>query len=114
MNAKIFYQEQLELLGAKNIDQIVETHYNENAQMLALTGEEPKIVTGHKEIKELFTGYLEYVFRGFVSTEKFVSNEEDSIFFEATIDTVNGHVRVYDAMYLENGKITRHYTGILK
>jgi molybdenum cofactor biosynthesis enzyme MoaA len=113
MDAKKFYNEQLEMLAVKDVAKIVETHYNDDAQMLLLTGDEPMIANGKEEIFKLFSGYLEYVFRGFISTEKFVSNE-DSLFFEATIDTVNGHVRVYDAMYLRDGKILRHFSGIIK
>jgi len=113
MDAKKFYNEQLEMLAAKDVAKIVETHYNDDAQMLLLTGDEPMIANGKEEILKLFSGYLEYVFRGFISTEKFISNE-DSIFFEATIDTVNGHVRVYDAMYLRDGKVLRHFSGIIK
>lgn len=113
MDGKKFYEEHLEMIAAKDVAKIVETHYNDDAQMYLLTGDEPKIINGKDEISNLFTGYLEYVFRGFVSTEKFVTSE-DSLFFEATIDTVNGRTRVYDAMYMKNGKIFRHYSGIIK
>lgn len=113
MDAQKFYNEQLEMLAAKDVAKIVETHYNDDAQMLLLTGDEPMTAKGKTEITTLFTNYLEYVFRGFVSTEKFISNE-DSIFFEATIDTVNGHIRVYDALYLRDGKILRHFSGVIK
>ncbi len=114
MDAQNFYNEQLEMLADRDVAKLVETHYNDDAQMLLLTADEPMTAKGKEEIANLFSNYLEYVFRGFVSTEKFITNNEDSLFFEATIDTVNGHVRVYDALYLRDGKISRHFSGILK
>lgn len=111
MNKQEFYDEQLEFLAEKDAAGLVESHYADQAEMIILSGETPLVVKGKEELKKLFEGYLTYVYRGFVSTEKFVSTD-DSIVFEATIDTVNGPLKVYDSMYLVNGKILRHYSGI--
>ena len=111
MTTQEFYNQHLRLLEERDVEKIVDLDYHEDATMLILTGDEPRIVHGKPAIKELFTGYLEYVYRGFVSTEK-LALSEDSIFLEATIDTVNGHLKVYDGLYLKDGKIFRHFTGI--
>jgi hypothetical protein len=111
MDLKAFYDEQVEILNTKNAQALVEAHYAENAMMVVNSVEPPIVAQGHEQLVGLFSNYLEYVYRGFVSTNKYVETA-DSIFFEATIDTVNGHLDVYDAMILENGKIVRHFSGV--
>ncbi|KAA0993062.1 nuclear transport factor 2 family protein [Dyadobacter aurulentus] len=108
---KAFYDEQVALLAARNADDLVDKHYADDAEMVVLSGEEPIVVKGSDALKNLFSSYLEYVYRGFISTEKFASTD-DSLMFEATIDTVNGPVRIYDAMVLKDGKIVKHYSGV--
>jgi len=111
MTSEELYNQHLKLLQEKAADKIVELDYHDDATMLILTGDEPKAIHGKQAIKELFHGYLEYVYHGFISTEKVVLYD-DSIFLEATIDTSKGHLQVYDAMYLKDGKIYRHFTGL--
>lgn len=110
MNFEEFYNEQLDLLASKDVDALVESHYADDAEMVIISGDSPVIVKGKEELKKLFSGYITYVYRGFLSTEKFVTTN-DSIMFEATIDTVNGPLKVYDSMYIPDGKIVRHYSG---
>ncbi|KQS28063.1 hypothetical protein [Dyadobacter sp. Leaf189] len=108
---KAFYDEQVALLADRNAEVLVDKHYAADAEMVVLSGPEPIVAKGAEAIKNLFSGYLEYVYRGFISTEKFATTD-DSIMFEATIDTVNGPTRIYDAMLLKDGKIIRHYSGL--
>jgi hypothetical protein len=107
---KLFYEEQIELLAAKNGAALVEAHYADNAEMIVNTGDDPIIKKGKTELTQLFEYYLSNVYRGFISTEKFAATD-DSIMFEATIQTVDGTLKIYDCMYLEGGKITRHFSG---
>lgn len=109
---KQFYDEQLELLAANDGAALVEAHYADNAEMIVISGDEPIIKKGKAEIIQLFEYYLANVYRGFISTEKFAATD-DSFMFEATIDTVNGALKVYDSMYLENGKIIKHFSGAI-
>jgi hypothetical protein len=106
-----FYKQHLRLLEERSVGKLVELDYHDDAVMLILTGDEPKYVNGKKNIAELFEGYLQYVYRGFISTEK-LAITDDCVFLEATIDTKNGPLKVYDAMYMKDGKIFRHFTGI--
>ncbi|CAG5069300.1 hypothetical protein DYBT9623_02036 [Dyadobacter sp. CECT 9623] len=108
---KDFYDEQVALLAERNADALIDKHYAADAEMVVLSGDEPIIVKGSEALKTMFSGYLEHVYRGFISTEKFASTD-DSIMFEATIDTVTGPVRIYDAMLLRDGKIVKHYSGV--
>lgn len=105
-----FYTEQIELLEAKNAQKLVESHYHEDAVMFVLTGDNPVIANGKTELIHLFDYYINNVFIKVLSTEKFVSSD-DSIMFEATIDTINGPLKVYDAMKLKDGKIITHFSG---
>ncbi len=113
MDIKAFYDEQIEMLAEKNAAKLVEAHYHDEAVMLVASGEEPIVAKGKQAITELFNGYLTYVYKGFLSTEKFIPTE-DSLMFEATIDTANGPARVYDSMYMKDGKIIRHFSGMLQ
>lgn len=108
---KLFYEEQIELLAAKNGAALVEAHYADDAEMIVNTGIEPIFAKGKTGLTQLFDYYLTNVYRGFISTEKFAATN-DSIMFEATIDTVNGPLKVYDCMYLVNGKVERHFSGV--
>lgn len=108
---KAFYDEQIELLAKQDGAALVEAHYAEDAVMIVISGDEPIIAKGKTEITGLFDYYLGQVYRGFLSTEKFATTD-DSIMFEATIDTANGPLKVYDSMYITDGKIVRHFSGI--
>jgi hypothetical protein len=46
-----------------------------------------------------------------LSLDQFVETE-DTIFFEATVRTAMGQVKVYDAFVLSDGKATHHFTGV--
>lgn len=110
MNLKTFYDEQLSLLDKGDAEALVNAHYADDIVMIVNSGEAPVIAKGKNEVVNLFSYYLKNVYRGFVSTEKFIETD-DSIFFEATIDTADGPLRVYDVLVVENGKVKRHYSG---
>lgn len=110
MKLKTFYDEQLSLLADGNPEALVNAHYADDVVMVVNTGEEPIIANGKDEVLNLFTYYLANVYRGYVSTEKYTETS-DSIFFEATIDTDDGPLKIYDVLVLENDKIVRHYSG---
>ena len=110
-NLKEFYDEQIALLALNDPKKLVSEHYNDDAEMIVLSGDEPIIAKGSDAITQLFTYYLSQVFRDVISTEK-LAISEDAIMFEATIDTVNGPVKVYDAMKLKDGKIINHFSGM--
>lgn len=111
MTTQEFYDNHLKLLADNDADALVEHDYHDDAVMILHVAEEPMYVTGKDAIKNQLEGYLKYVYRGFVSTEK-LALTDDSIFLEATIDTANGPSKVYDALYLKDGKIFRHYSGL--
>ena len=69
-------------------------------------------VQGKAALKEYFRSYLNRLgFIRLVSTDKF-RETRDAIFFEATVETKLGVVRVYDALVLRDGKVTHHFAGL--
>lgn len=110
MSYKEFYDNHIELLRKNDVSAMVEHDYHDDAVMLLLATDEPQIVRGKEALKQVLGRYLEFIYRGFISTEKFVENE-DSLYFEATIRTISGAQQVYDALYMKDGKIFRHYSG---
>lgn len=111
MNMKEFYNNHIDLLKKGDVNALVDHDYHEDAEMLLLAQEEPIIIKGKDALKIQLDYYINNIYRGMVSTEKFIESE-DSMFFEAVIDTVFGHSKVYDALYMKDGKIYRHYSGV--
>jgi hypothetical protein len=103
-----FYDEQLAYLAANNTDALVEDHYDRDGSIISFDF----IVTGTADLKRHFRGYMERLgYIKLISTDKFTETP-DSIFFESTVETKLGVVRVYDAFVLKNGKATHHFTGL--
>jgi hypothetical protein len=103
-----FYLRQIELLQAKNVEELLATHYTDDGQLIAVEWS----VRGHDALRQAFTAYLESIGAFTVETEKF-HETDDSIFFEATMNTEKaGLRRVYDAFVLRDGKISHHFTGV--
>ena len=103
-----FYEEQLKYLAAGDIDGLVENHYAEDGSIIAFDF----VVRGRAALKQHFHRYMEMLgYIKLISTEKF-RETEDSIFFEATVETKLGVVRVYDAFVLKDSKATHHFTGL--
>lgn len=111
MTNQEFYDNHLALLAKNDVNELVEHDYHEDAVMILLVAEQPIYVRGHAELKVQLGDYLANIYRGFVSTEK-LAITDDSIHLEATINTAWGPSRVYDALYMKDGKIFRHYSGV--
>ncbi|GAA4465357.1 hypothetical protein GCM10023189_45850 [Nibrella saemangeumensis] len=111
MDNHAFYENHLELLAKNDANELVEHDYHDDAQMILLVADEPIYVKGKEALKKQLDEYLKYIYRGFKSTEK-LAITDDSIFLEATIETTNGPAKVYDALYMKDGKIFRHFSGI--
>lgn len=106
--AKEFYRRQVARLIAGDADALVDENYSEDAVLTS-----PQfIVKGKQALREHFRGYLSAVqIKEVKSTDAFVETD-DTILFEATIESNHGVVQVYDAMVLEDGKIAYHFTGV--
>lgn len=105
---KKFYEEQLDYLTAQDIDGLVDNHYAEDGSIIAFD----YVIQGRAALKQHFQEYMEML--GYIklkSTDKFTETD-DTIFFEATVETKLGTVEVYDAFVLKDGKITHHFTGL--
>jgi hypothetical protein len=108
IQAKKFYEEQLDYILAKDVDGLIDNHYNEDAILIGFD----LVVKGRDALKAYFRNYLQTLGHLEVkSTNKF-RGCEDYIFFEASMVTDLGPVEVYDAWVLKNGKISHHFTGV--
>jgi hypothetical protein len=103
-----FYDEQIALLRQDSTDELIDEHYQQDAVLISFA----KVVQGHAALKEHFRAYLKMLGTVEVlSLDQFVETE-DTIFFEATVRTAMGQVKVYDAFVLSDGKATHHFTGV--
>lgn len=107
-----FYNEQLAYLAENQTDELVEQHYAADGSIIAFDF----VVKGQEALKAHFRRYMETLgYIKLISTDKFRETEDganSAIFFEATVETRLGVVRVYDAFVLRDGKATHHFTGL--
>ena len=104
-----FYEEQLNYLAAKDVEGLVANHYNDDAVLISFD----VTVRGHEALRDYFRIYLERLGTlAVTSTDKFTETD-DTIFFEATVTSNPGAVRVYDAFVLRDGKISYHFAGVM-
>jgi hypothetical protein len=103
-----FYDEQIALLRQDSTEELIDRHYHQDAVLVSFA----KVVQGHAALKEHFRAYLEMLEKiEILSLDQFVETK-DTIFFEATVRTVKGQAKVYDAFVLRDGKATHHFTGV--
>lgn len=106
-----FIDNHVKLLAEGDADRLVENDYHDDAVMVLMLAEEGQIVAGKEALKTQFDMYLKNIYRGFVSLQK-LGISDDSICVEATINTTEGEAQVWDALYMKDGKIFRHYSGL--
>jgi len=104
-----FYDRQIKYLESGDVDGLIDNQYLPDAVLVSFDF----TVRGRDALVDHFRNYLERL--GGIklrSTDKF-TEIEDGIFFEATVDAGIGKARVYDIFMLKDGKILRHFTGVL-
>jgi hypothetical protein len=88
---------------------LIENQYHEDAILVSFDN----TIRGRDALHAYFVGYLDHLGGiNLKSTDKF-TEIEDGIFFEATVETGIGEARVYDVFTLRDGKIFRHFTGVI-
>lgn len=98
------YENQLKYIIDNDIDALIDNNYDVDATLINISEDPPIIIVGAQALKEHFKHYLQNLDGlKIVSTDKFVETE-DSIFFEAKIETNAVTGVVYDAFYLQEWK----------
>ena len=106
---KQFYDQQIKYLEANDVPGMVANQYAEDGVIIGF-GFTRK---GHEALLEHFKNYMAQLGKiKLVSTDKFTETD-DSIFFEATVETAGGTAQVYDVFILNpDGKASHHFTGL--
>ena len=110
-NAKFkdFYYRQLDYIAKYDVDGLISNQYTEDAELIGFG----LFVKGDPALRAHFRSYIAGLgYIKLLSTEKYAEGS-DSMFFEATVETAGGIARVYDTFVLRDGKIWRHFTGLL-
>lgn len=110
MDFNEFLDNHIRLLSEGDAGALVEHDYHDDAMLFLMLGDEGQVVAGKDALKAQFDMYLKNIYRGFISLQKVVMSD-DSICLEAKIKTTGGDAQVWDALYIKNGKILRHYSG---
>lgn len=106
---RAFYDRQVKYLEAGDVQGLIASQYQANAELTGFGLE----VKGTEALLKHFTGYLGQLgYIRLVSTDKFMETG-NSVMFEATVRVAAGLARVYDVFVLENGKASKHFTGML-
>jgi carbon-monoxide dehydrogenase small subunit len=105
---KQLYQRQVNYLLAGDADGMVDNNYHDDAIVVA----HEFVVKGREALKAHFREYLKWVrIQEVKSTDKFTETD-NTIFFEATVRSNHGVVKVFDIWVLNDGKIQYHFTGV--
>jgi hypothetical protein len=108
-----FYNRQMDFIYKKDVDNLIDTNYNDDAQLLSLATDTGFTVKGKEALKEHFKGYLQMLGDLTVKSVDKWQETDDTIFFEASVNASNiGDARVYDAFILRNGKVSHHLSGL--
>jgi hypothetical protein len=103
------YERQLDYLHAQDVEGMISNQYTEDAYLLNFT----HYVVGHAALVDYFKNYLKNLgYIKLISTDKYTETS-DALFFEATVETAGGIARVYDVFTLRDGKISRHFAGLI-
>ncbi|MCU7918181.1 MAG: nuclear transport factor 2 family protein [Candidatus Thiodiazotropha sp. (ex Epidulcina cf. delphinae)] len=102
---RLFYQEQLELIGSGQIDKLVEDHYHPDAVIVTFDG----IHHGRPAIKNYVMDTLNRHQKVTYLATEFFAESEDVIIFRATVKSEGrGTINAQDAFLMKDGKIFRH------
>jgi len=106
---KDFYDRQLQYLADQDVDGLIDNHYTVDAELLGFNVHE----IGHEALKRHFREYLQHLgYIKLISTDQYVEGQ-NSILFEATVETAGGIARVYDVFIFRGDKLSHHFTGLL-
>jgi hypothetical protein len=108
---RAFYDKQLAILADKDHVRLIDEQYTPDAELLNIN--EPPAIVGSDALKAHFEAYIAHLgYLKVLSTDKYVESD-DSVMFEATVETAGGVARVYDTFVMRDGRIWRHFSGLL-
>jgi hypothetical protein len=108
---KAFYDRQLVYLADKDVEGLIGNHYTEDAQLVNIASN--LVVKGAPALVEHFREYIAHLgYIKLLSTDKYLETD-DSLMFEATVETAGGIAKVYDVFVMRNGRISHHFSGLL-
>jgi hypothetical protein len=103
-----FYYRQLGFLAKKDVEGLIRNQYTEDGELLSFDN----YIKGAPALIEYFKGYIANLgYIKLLSTDKYIESD-DSLFFEATVETAGGIAEIYDVFVLRDGKIWRHFAGL--
>jgi hypothetical protein len=103
-----FYAERIALLRQNKTDELIDLHDHDDAVLITFQ----QVVCGREALKLHFRKYMDELGRMTVRSLDRFTEKEDTIFFEATVETALGEARVYDGFLLHENNATRHFTGV--
>lgn len=108
-SGRTFYDKQIRLLEAHDVDTLVNEQYHDDASLVSFDA----TLSGRDALRKHFHEYLRNLGSlEVLSTDRFTETD-DAIFFEATVRTDHGIARVYDVFMLRGERATHHFTGVI-
>ena len=108
MSGKAFFERRVAALSAGDVDSLV-ADYADDAEVVRFLG----VAHGPDEIRAYLVGFLAAHRRfDLISLDQFQETDE-SVMWEATVDTAAGAVQVYEVfVFNDDGKIWREFPGL--
>jgi hypothetical protein len=108
MDGGEFFKRRMEFLAAGDVDSLV-VQYASDAEIVRFLG----VARGHEEIRAYLVGFLTaHQSYKLVSLDQ-MQHSDDSLIWEATVDTAAGPIQVYDVFVFDgSGKVSREFPGI--
>jgi len=104
-----FYNRQLEFIAANDVEGLIHNQYTEDAELLNFD----YYIKGAPALIEYFKGYIASLgYIKLISTDKYHEGDNE-LMFESTVETGGGIAKVYDVWIMKDGKISRHFAGLL-
>jgi len=106
---KDFYFRQLDFIEKNDVEGLIKNQYTEDASLRNYD----TYVKGAPALVEFFKGYIGALgYIKLLTTDKYVQGD-DSIMYEATVETAGGTAKVYDVWLMKGDKIYRHFAGLI-
>jgi hypothetical protein len=104
-----FYHKYIKCLLFNDVDSLIENHYNQEAVLIGSNF----TIRGHQTLRKYFHNYLNHLsYLKLEATNNF-TYFENAIFLRFTVIHKQSELKAYDIWVLENGKIDRHFTGVI-
>ncbi len=106
--AQRFYREQIALLQANRIDDLIDRHYHPDATLISFQD----VANGHNSLRSYFKKNMQALGKLEVTSVNHFAETADTLFFELSVLSNLGNAIVDEAFVVKDGKATHHFITV--